>query len=450
LVPNKSCFATRQIVPLSSSGLWRGFLSNEAIAAANGRGCARGGIGSSPRTVFYIFDDAIVSPLSAGFNSSSAADEKGIWRYRPVPRAARRESHMAQDRNAADLRVSAESLRRFIAAAYRASGIPDADAQKAAELMAQSDISGADGHGVFRLPQYVRRIKAGGLNTRPEITVIRRAKAAALVDGDNGLGSLVVSRAVEEAISLARDNGVGWVGVRRGNHAGAAAVYAAMPLQHDMIGLYFAVGNANHLPPWGGADMLLSTNPIAVAVPALEEPPLILDMATTVAAYGKVKVAAQQGKTMPEGWMIDRQGQPLTDPNRADDGFLLPIGGYKGAALALMFGLLAGTLNGAANGADVVDFNKDDVTPTNTGQAICVLDIKAFAEPTQFKRQVDAVIRQLHGSALLPGFDHIRLPGEDRAQRIAEREAHGIPILPELRTALDKLATDLSIAPLLT
>jgi len=312
---------------------------------------------------------------------------------------------MAQDRNAADLRVSAEALRRFIAAAYLTVGIPEGDAAKAAELMAQSDISGADGHGVFRLPQYIRRIKAGGLNTRPEITVIRRAKAAALVDGDNGLGSLVVSRAVEEAIALARDNGVGWVGVRRGNHAGAAAVYAAMPLAHDMIGLYFAVGNANHLPPWGGIDMLLSTNPIAVAVPALEEPPLILDMATTVAAYGKVKVAAQQGKTMPEGWMIDRQGQPLTDPNRADNGFLLPIGGYKGAALALMFGLLAGTLNGAANGADVVDFNKDDTTPTNTGQAICVLDIKAFAEPSQFKRQVDAVIRQLHGSALLPGFD---------------------------------------------
>jgi L-2-hydroxycarboxylate dehydrogenase (NAD+) len=116
--------------------------------------------------------------------------------------------------------------------------------------------------------------------------------------------------------------------------------------------------------------MLLSTNPLAIAVPALEEPPLVLDMATTVAAYGKVKVAAQQGKTMPEGWMIDRQGQPLTDPNRSDDGFLLPIGGYKGAAMSLMFGLLAGTLNGAANGEDVVDFNKDDTTPTNTGQAI--------------------------------------------------------------------------------
>src|SRR5207237_10384257 len=202
---------------------------------------------------------------------------------------------------------------------HRAGGSPEADEAKAAELVAASDISGADGHGVFRLPQYIRRIKAGGLNTRPEIKVIRQAKATALVDGDNGLGSLVVARAVEEAIALARDNGVGWAGVRRGNHAGAAAVYAAMPLEHDMIGLYFAVGNANHLPPWGGVDMLLSTNPIAVAVPALEEPPLVLDMATTLAAYGTVKVTAQQGKTMPEGWMIDRQRRPLTDPSRAQD-----------------------------------------------------------------------------------------------------------------------------------
>ena len=355
---------------------------------------------------------------------------------------------MADQTGAEHRRVAHADLVRFIAAAYRAAGISAAEAEKAAELMAASDISGADGHGVFRLPQYIRRIKAGGLNTRPEIKVIRRARATALVDGDNGLGSLVVARAVEEAIALAAENGVGWAGVRRGNHAGAAAVYAAMPVQQDMIGLYFAVGNANHLPPWGGVDMLLSTNPIAVAVPALEEPPLVLDMATTVAAYGKVKVAAQQGKTMPEGWMIDRQGRPLTDPNRADDGFLLPIGGYKGAALALMFGTLAGTLNGAANGADVVDFNKDDVTPTNTGQAICAIDVKAFAEPTQFKRQVDAVIRQLHGSALLPGFDRIRLPGEDRARRIAERTANGIPIPPALNAALGKMAGELGIGPL--
>src|SRR5436853_3066501 len=350
---------------------------------------------------------------------------------------------MPDETRPAHPRVAHADLIRFIAAAYRAVGIPEADALKAAELMAASDISGADGHGVFRLPAYISCITAGGLETRPEITVSGQARAAAVVDGDNGLGSLVVSRAVEEAIALARDNGVGWVGTRNGNHAGAAAVYAAMPVAHDMIGLYFAVGNANHLPPWGGIDMLLSTNPIAVAVPALAEPPLLLDIATTVAAYGKVKVAAQQGKTMPEGWMIDRQGQPLTDPSRADDGFLLPIGGYKGAALALMFGLLAGTLNGAANGEDVVDFNKDDTTPTNTGQAICVIDVKAFAEPVAFKRQVDAMIRQLHGSELLPGFDRIRLPGEDRARRIEERTKNGIPIPPALNAALDKMAGEL-------
>src|SRR5207237_7148677 len=138
--------------------------------------------------------------------------------------------------------------------------------------------------------------RAGGLNTTPNIQVIRRSRATALVDGNNGLGSLVVARAVEEAITLARENGVGWAGTRHGNHAGAAGVYAAMPLEHDMIGIYFAVGNANHLPPWGGIDMLLSTNPIAIALPALEEPPLVLDMATTVAAYGKVKVGRAAGQ----------------------------------------------------------------------------------------------------------------------------------------------------------
>jgi L-2-hydroxycarboxylate dehydrogenase (NAD+) len=347
-----------------------------------------------------------------------------------------------------DQRVSHDALIAFIASAYRAAGVPSADAGKAADFMARSDISGADGHGVFRLPQYIRRIQTGGINVRPSITVNRTAPGTALIDGDNGLGALVVSRAVETAIEIAGTQGVGWVGTRRGNHAGAAAVYAAMPVPHDMIGVYFAVGNANHLPPWGGIDMLLSTNPLAIAVPALEEPPLVLDMATTVAAYGKVKVAAQQGKAMPEGWMIDRQGRSLTDPNRADDGFLLPIGGYKGAAMSLMFGLLAGTLNGAANGEDVVDFNKDDTTPTNTGQAICVIDIKRFGEPAAFKRQVDAVIRQLQGSALLPGFDRIRLPGEDRTARIAERTANGIPIPGSLKNALDKMAGELKIAKL--
>src|SRR5207244_9059298 len=131
-----------------------------------------------------------------------------------------------------------------------------------------------------------------------------------------------------------------------------------------------AVAKANPLPPGGVLDMPLSTDPLPVAVPAGRHTPIVLDMATTVAAYGKVKAKAQRGETMPEGWMIDRQGRPLTDPRRADEGFLLPIGGYKGYGLALIVGLLAGTLNGAAMCKDVVDFNHDDNSATNTGQAL--------------------------------------------------------------------------------
>jgi LDH2 family malate/lactate/ureidoglycolate dehydrogenase len=270
----------------------------------------------------------------------------------------------------------------------------------------------------------------------------------ALVDGDNGMGHLVMRFAAQTAIAKAKTAGVAWVGAHRSNHAGPASLYASMPLAHDMAGLYLAVGNANHLPPWGGIDMLLSTNPLAVAIPAQDEKPIVLDMATTVAAYGKVKTKAQRGETMPEGWMIDRQGKPLTDPKRADEGFLVPIGGYKGYGLALIIGLLAGTLNGAAMARETVDFNKDEVTVTNTGQAIVAIDIAAFGPVSEFKRKVDDVARQMRGSARLPGVERIWLPGEQSQAERAERTAKGIPLPTPLRAQLDRLAQELGITPL--
>ncbi len=346
------------------------------------------------------------------------------------------------------VRVSHERLRGFIAAALQRVGVPPDDAQTVAGLMAEADLQGSDGHGVMRLPQYVRRIQAGGVNLRPRIRLVEERAAMALVDGDNGMGHLVMTFAAQTAIAKARTAGVAWVGVRWSNHAGPASLYARMPLAAGMIGLYLAVGNANHLPPWGGLDMLLSTNPIAAAIPAMEEPPVVLDMATTVAAYGKVKTKAQRGEAMPEGWMIDRQGRPLTDPARAEEGFLLPIGGYKGYGLALVFGLLAGTLNGAAMGKDVIDFNHDDVSPTNTGQAIVAIDPAAFGDPDAFRRRVDAVIRDLRTSERMPGVERIWLPGE---QSLAKRIAHardGIPLAAGLRQGLDRLAAEIGIAPL--
>jgi len=348
---------------------------------------------------------------------------------------------------ATPLRVTAQKLEAFISRAFQAVGISAAESKSIAELMVRADVQGSEGHGVFRLPQYIRRIKGGAVNVKPDIRVVREAAGMALVDGDNGMGHLVMRFATEKAIEKAQSAGVAWVGVKWSNHAGPASLYASMPVERDMIGLYLAVGNANHLPPWGGLDMLLSTNPIAVAVPAGEEPPIVLDMATTVAAYGKVKTKAQRGETMPEGWMMDRQGRPLTDPQRANEGFLLPIGGYKGYGLALIFGLLAGTLNGAAMGKDVVDFNADDTTPTNTGHVIIAINVEALQPVAEFKKSVDVLVRDLRKSERLPGVDRIRLPGEGSHAARADRLQHGIPLSAPLVASLRQLAAELKIAP---
>jgi LDH2 family malate/lactate/ureidoglycolate dehydrogenase len=346
------------------------------------------------------------------------------------------------------IRIKAHELEAFIARAFEAVDVPPADARIIAELMTRADVNGSEGHGIFRLPQYIRRIKGGAVNVRPDIRIEREAAAMALVNGDNGMGHLVMRYATEIAVSKARTAGVAWVGAKWSNHAGPASLYAAMPLEHDMIGLYLAVGSANHLPPWGGLDMLLSTNPIAVAIPAAEEPPIVLDMATTVAAYGKVKTKAQRGETMPVGWMMDRVGRPLTDPKRANEGFLLPIGDYKGYGLALVFGLLAGTLNGAAMGRDVVDFNADDTTPTNTGHAIVAISVEAFGEVQAFKRSVDALMRDIRGSRRLPGVERIWLPGEQSHAKRAERSRLGVPMPGPLLASLGELAAELRIAAL--
>ncbi len=348
-----------------------------------------------------------------------------------------------------DLRFSHSRLRAFIASAFERLDFPVDDAATIATLMADADLQGSDGHGIIRLVPYSRRIRAGGVNVRPQIRALSERAGMALLDGDNGMGHLVMERAARMAIDKARIAGVAWVGARMSNHAGPASLYARMPLEADMIGLYFAVGNANHLPAWGGLDMLLSTNPLAVAVPAGEESAIVLDMATTVAAYGKVKARAQRGEQMPEGWMIDRLGRALTDPKRADEGFLLPLGGaeagYKGYGLALVIGLLAGTLNGAAMGKDVLDFNREQAATTNTGQAILAIDIAAFGDVAAFKSRVDVLIRDLRNSERMPGVERIWLPGEQSAARRAAYAKDGIPLGLALVRNLDNLADDLGI-----
>lgn len=341
-----------------------------------------------------------------------------------------------------------ETLQQFIENALTSQGLPKQDAHQVSQLMVEADLQGSDGHGIIRLPQYIKRIQAGGINKHPKIRVVHERSAMAVIDGDNGMGHLVVSRAVDLAIEKASEAGVAWVSTRYSNHAGPASLYSRRPLQHNMLGLYFAVGNANHLPPWGGMDMLLSTNPISAAVPTAEEPPVVLDMATTVAAYGKVKAKAKRGEMMPPGWMIDRQGQPLLDPTKSHEGFLLPIGDHKGYGLALIVGLLAGTLGGAAMGRDVIDFNADHVSVTNTGQAILVIDLAAFGDPEHFKHEVDRLVRDIRSSERLPGVERIWLPGEQSHEKRQRYSTQGIPIAPTLISELNTLAAEWGVAPL--
>jgi LDH2 family malate/lactate/ureidoglycolate dehydrogenase len=344
--------------------------------------------------------------------------------------------------------VPARATKALIADAFVAAGLPYNDAARCADLMTEADLTGADGHGIFRLPQYIRRLKAGGFNKEPNITVNRTAPATALVDGDNGMGHLVMSRATEEAIALARDQGTGFVGVRRSNHAGPAGLYAEMPAAAGMIGIYAAVANANHMATWGGADHLLGTNPLAIGVPS-GNGALVFDMATSIVAYGTVKKYALRGLTMPEGWFVNPDtGAPITDPNRSNEGMLLPMGEYKGSGLALMIGLIAGVLNGAAFGRDVVDFNADDKSETNTGHFLIVVDIARFLPLQAFTAEVDRHLGDLRRSKRLPGVDEIRLPGDRRAECRSERLRAGVPLAPALIAQLDKMARELKVKPL--
>ncbi|MEI6182283.1 MAG: Ldh family oxidoreductase [Polynucleobacter sp.] len=333
----------------------------------------------------------------------------------------------------------------FISKVLQSQKVPVADADIIANLMVKSDLVGADGHGIFRLPAYVKRIRAGGVNLTPNIRIEREQGATALINGDNALGHLVMNRAVDLALEKVKKHSVCWIGSHYGNHSGAASVYVRRLAEQGYIGIYMAVGNANHMAPWGGIDLLLSTNPIAIAIPAGDGPMVLLDIATTVAAYGKVKVAAQKGESIPEGWMIDRYGDPITDPKKSAEGSLLPIGAYKGYGLAVMIGLLAGALNNAAVGKGTIDFNAHHDLVTNTGQTIIAVDPSAFGDKEQFIDRVITLVNDLKSSSTLPGVKEIRVPGEGAAKTMSEIMQMGIPITPELLESLNQCAQECSI-----
>ncbi|MFA5709822.1 Ldh family oxidoreductase [Mycolicibacterium sp.] len=340
-------------------------------------------------------------------------------------------------------RYAAATLSDFAAAALGAVGVPADHARTTARRMVEADLRGRTGHGLIRLSGYVRRIRAGGINVTPDISMRHETAVSAIVDGDNGLGQVVMTRATDLAITKAADAGLAWIGTVRSNHAGAAGLYAQRAADAGFVAMYLAVANANGMPPWGGTNPLLGTNPLAIAIPA-QPHPFVLDIATSAASHGTIKVAAQQGAALPVGWLMDSAGLPITDPARIDEGFLVPMGGYKGAGLTIAIGLLAGVMNGAAFGADVVDHRRDAGTPSNTGQSILVLRPDLFRPRDEVIADLSGQLEALRNSGAVAG-DRVRLPGDASARTRAENQVRGIELPGSLEDDLDRLSRELGV-----
>jgi LDH2 family malate/lactate/ureidoglycolate dehydrogenase len=250
------------------------------------------------------------------------------------------------------------------------------------------------------------------------------------------------------AIRKGHDGDCAFVAVRNSNHYGAAAWHAEMPCADGMTGLSFTIGAINHMVPWGGSEAMLGNNPFAVALPRKGAPPIILDMACSVAARGKIMVALKEGTPIPEGWAVGPDGAPTTDPATALAGFVSPIGGAKGYALTLTIGLLSTMLSGAAFGLEVTDLYGDFDRPQNVGHLQGVIPIAAFTDLADYYRHIDQAAADVTGVRRAAGVDRIYLPGEREAIQMEYRRQHGIPVPNEVAKELAALAAVCSVAPL--
>lgn len=335
--------------------------------------------------------------------------------------------------------VSISALRDLVIGVLETAGVLRDHAEVAADRMIEADVRGFHTHGVFRLAQYVDLIERGGFNLGADVRIERDSPSVALVDGDDALGHVSMTLATTTAAKKALDTGVAWVGVHRGNHAGALAVYVDLLVQQGLAAIVMGVAQANRMPPWGGTEPLLASNPIAFGVPAGEEPPVVFDMATSVAAVGQIRRAAATGNPMPEGWMVDRHGRPLTDPTRMSEGLLLPVGGHKGYGLSMMLGLLAGVMNGASFGRDIVEPASDPQHVSNTGHTVVAVDPGRLRDAPAFATDVDRHVRDFVASTPIDPASPVRVPGSRAVEQRATAETKGLSLDATLLATLDRL-----------
>lgn len=341
--------------------------------------------------------------------------------------------------------VPAEILQRETARIFQGHDLPSDDAVRVAEALVEADLRGIHSHGVTRVPIYTERLARGLFNPRPDVRVARKAPSVAAVDGDNGMGAVVGRRAVTAAAEVALEAGCAAVGVRNSNHFGIAALYAEQLVAHGFIALVCSNAPPT-MAPYGGRSALFGTNPLAFGVPTPGDSPILADMATSIVARGKIILAQQRGEEIPLGWALDPDGRPTSDAETALKGVVLPFGGAKGSAIALLVDILAAVMTGAGFGSDLPDFYNDLDRPANLGHFLLAIDPARFGERDRFLERMGRYMAMIGDCPPAEGFERVQLPGDVEAQRRRAYLSSGVPLSQDILLGLRQAARRVDVA----
>ncbi|MBM3755839.1 MAG: Ldh family oxidoreductase [Acidobacteria bacterium] len=335
---------------------------------------------------------------------------------------------------ASDTFVGPRELLDRVTSIFERAGLSGADAEIVADSLVIADLRGVHSHGVLRVPEYVKKLTVDGVDPKARPFVASGRAAALVVDGANAMGQIACTFAMDRAIEKASSSGIAMAAVRGSNHCGALFHTSMRALAKDQIG----VVGTNALPtmaPWGGVDKILGINPIAFAIPAGIEPPIVFDAAFSASSHGKIRIFHQKGLDIPDGWAFDADGNPTTKTAAALTGLLQPIGAFKGVGLAVIVGILSSMLSGAAYGLELGNM-VDGPRPGHDGQCVIAIDVAAFVDPAEFKARVDAAIRQIRASRPAAGFDRCYAPGELEHETELRYRETGIPLNAETLAGL--------------
>jgi LDH2 family malate/lactate/ureidoglycolate dehydrogenase len=326
------------------------------------------------------------------------------------------------------MKIAPAPLLDFATAIYVAAGMPEADARLVADTLVQADLWGHQSHGVLRLPWYLARLKAGVCTAVAAPKLLVDAGGVAVIDGGDAMGQVLTAFAMKDAIRRAKAHGIAAVALRNSNHFGTALYYTLQAARADCVA-FLSTNASPAMAPWGGRKKTVGTNPWSWAAPAGKFAPMVLDIANTGVARGKIYLAKQKGETIPPGWAIDAEGRPTIDPAAAIEGVILPMAGHKGYAIATVMDMLSGVLTGSLFGGAVGGPYQTE-RRSGAGQMMIVLDIAAFQPPAEFGARMERLIGELKSVPLAQGHDEIVYPGELEARNEATNRRDGL-LLPD-------------------